>query len=158
MKAAPHYIHSNHPAPSFFGHVFYWMWEFTPKNGLPDRSWLVVSLAQYAYFLFPVALCMQFLSDDIVRVLYEADGNLTILPLVAVFGILVWRNLYIYNERKYHKIREYYLQVNPAERIRHKRRCLLFMVLTVIVILIEVWLFHVFYNRCLLYPSRLLSQ
>lgn len=101
MKTEARYIRSNRPKPSFFGRVFYWMWEFTPKKGLPDRSWMVVTLVQYVYLLFPIALCLQFLSDDTVRMLYETDGSLTIFPIMAVFAIMVWRNLLIYNKSKY---------------------------------------------------------
>lgn len=154
MKNIPSPPRNNHPKPSFFGHIFYWMWEFTPKKGLPDRSWLVVALVQYAYLLFPIALCIQFFSDDTVRMLYEADGSLTILPIMAVFVIMVWRNILIYNKRKYQDINEYYMQVSPAERIRSKRLCLLFIAITVIVIIIEVWLFNLYYDRCLMYKYK----
>lgn len=151
MKTAPHDTRSNHPIPSFFGHVFYWIWEFTPKKGLPDRSWLVVTLVQYAVFLFPITLCIPFFSDDTVRVLYEADDNLKYLPIAVVFLIMLWRNSCIYNERKYQEIKEYYLLVSAAERISRKRRCLLFLVMAVVMIAIEMWLFNLYYERCLLF-------
>lgn len=154
MKAAPRNTRSNRPEPSFFEHVFYWMWEFSPKNGLPDRNWMVVALAQSAYLLFPIALCMQFFSDDTVRALYEADGNLTILPIMGALAIIVWRNMLFYDKKKYQEIKEYYMQVSPAARIRRKRQCLLFLAITVIVILVEAWLFNLYYDRCLSYKYR----
>lgn len=157
MKTVPRYTRNNLPEPSFFGHVFYWMWECTP-HGLPDRSWMVVTIIQFAYFLLPIALCMPFLSDDIVRALCEADDNLKYLPIGAVFIIMVWRNAYIYSERKYQQIKEYYRQVSPAERIRRKRHYLLFMAITVIVIVVEVWLFNVYYDRCLSYKYKPLIE
>lgn len=142
MKTSSCNPSGNYSKPSFFEHIFYWMWELTPKKGLPDRSWLVITLAKFTYFLFPIALCIPFLSDDTLRALCEADDNLKYLPIAAVFLIMIWRNSCIYNKRKYLEIKEYYLQVSVAERIRRKRRCLLFLAMTVIVIAIEVWLFN----------------
>lgn len=147
MKTAPRYIRNKRPEPSFFGHVFYWTWRCTPKHGLPDRSWILVAIVQFAYFLFPFALCTPFFSDDTVRMLYEADDNLKYLPIATVWVIMIWRNLYIYNERKYQEVKEYYMQISPAERIRRKRQYLLFIAITVIMIVIEVWLFYVYSDR-----------
>ena len=158
MKNAPRYTRSNRPEPSFFGHLFYWTWECAPKHGLPDRSWMVVTVAQFACFLFPIALCIPFLSDDTVRTLYEADDNLKFLPIAAVFLLMVWRNLYVYNTKKYQQIIEYYIQVSPAERLRRKRQYLLFMAITVIVIVVEVWLFDACHDRCLSYRYRPLIE
>lgn len=158
MKTAPRYTRNNLPEPSFFGHVFYWTWECTPKHGLPDRSWIVVTIAQFAYFLLPIALCTPFFSDDTVRMLCEADDNLKYIPIAAVFLIMVWRNLYVYNKRKYQQIKEYYMQVSPAERIRQKRHSLLFMAITVVVIVMEVWLFNLYYERCISYQYRPLIE
>lgn len=151
MKTAPRHTRSSRPEPSFFGHVFYWTWACIPKHGLPDRSWIVVTIAQFAYFLLPIALCIPFLSDDAVRVLTEANDNLKYLPPATLFLLLGRRNSCIYHKSKYQAIKEYYRQVGPAERIRHKRLCLLFLAITVIVISMEVWLFTRYYDRCISY-------
>lgn len=158
MKTAPRYTRSNRPKPSFFGRVFYWTWECTPKHGLPDRSWIVVTVAQFAYFLLPIALCIPFLSNDTIRVLCEANDNLKYIPIATVFLIMVWRHSCIYNKREYQQIKEYYMQVSPAERIRRKRQYLLFMAITVIVIVMEVWLFNLYFDRCLSYKYKPLIE
>lgn len=158
MKTIPRYTHGNRPEPSFFGHVFYWIWECTPKHGLPDRSFIIIAIAQFAYFLLPIALCISFLSNDTVHVLREADDNLKYFPIATVYLIMVWRNSYIYNKRKYQQIKEYYMQVSPAERIRRKRQYLLFMAITVVVIVMEVWLFNVYYDRCFSYKYKPLIE
>ena len=158
MKNAPRYTRNNLPEPSFFGQVFYWTWEYTPKHGLPDRSWIVVAIAQFAYFLLPIALCTLLFSDNTVRMLCEADDNLKYLPIAIVLVVLVWRNQYIYSEKKYQQIKEYYRQVSPAERIRRKRHYLLFMAITVIVIVVEVWLFNIYSDRCFSYKYKPLIE
>lgn len=158
MKNIPHTLRSNHSKPSYFGHIFYWLWECTPRHGFPDRSWMIITVAQFAYFLLPIALCTLLFSDDTVRVLCEANDNLKYLPIATVFVIMVWRNLCIYNKRKYQQIKEYYMQVSPVERIRRKRHYLLFVTITVIVIVMEVWLFNLYYERCISYRYKPLIE
>lgn len=158
MKTSPLNTRSNHPKPSYFGHIFYWAWECTPKRGFPDRSWMIITVAQFAYFLLPIALCTLLFSDDTVRVLCEANDNLKYIPIATVFLIMVWRNSCIYNKRKYQQIKEYYMQVGPAERIRHKRHYLLFVAITLIVIVMEVWLFNLYYERCISYKYKPLIE
>ena len=88
-KASPHKRTGRPKLPGFFDHFFYWMWR-SCRHGFPDRSFVVISVVQFACLLFPVAVVLQFLDSPSVRFLYETDNRLTLFPLILPFPILLW--------------------------------------------------------------------
>ena len=98
---APHKRDNQPKPPGFFDHIFYWLWHCTPSGGMPDRSFAVISVIQFACLLFPIAVVLQFLDTPAVRFLYETDNRFTLFPLILLFPVLFWRNMRIYTEERY---------------------------------------------------------
>lgn len=147
-KASPHKRTSRSKLPGFFDHLFYWLWYYTPSGGMPDRSFAVISVVQFACLLFPVAVVLQFLDTPAVRFLYEIDDRLTLFPLILPFPVLVWRNMRIYTEERYRMMHDFYGAFHVSVRQRYRLRFLVCMVLAVLAILLEIWLFTLYHDRC----------
>lgn len=116
-KASPHKRTGRPKLPGFFDHFFYWMWR-SCRHGFPDRSFVVISVVQFACLLFPVAVVLQFLDSPSVRFLYETDNRLTLFPLILPFPILLWRNMRIYTEERYRMMHDFYGAFHVSVRQR----------------------------------------
>ena len=148
-KASPHKRTGRPKLPGFFDHFFYWMWR-SCRHGFPDRSFVVISVVQFACLLFPVAVVLQFLDSPSVRFLYETDNRLTLFPLILPFPILLWRNMRIYTEERYRMMHDFYGAFHVSVRQRYRLRFLVCTVLAVLAILLEIWLFTLYHDRCIL--------
>lgn len=146
-KASPHKRTGRPKLPRFFDHFFYWMWR-SCRHGFPDRSFVVISVVQFACLLFPVAVVLQFLDSPSVRFLYETDNRLTLFPLILPFPILLWRNMRIYTEERYRMMHDFYGAFHVSVRQRYRLRFLVCTVLAVLAILLEIWLFTLYHDRC----------
>lgn len=135
-KASPHKRTGRPKLPGFFDHFFYWMWR-SCRHGFPDRSFVVISVVQFACLLFPVAVVLQFLDSPSVRFLYETDNRLTLFPLILPFPILLWRNMRIYTEERYRMMHDFYGAFHVSVRQRYRLRFLVCTVLAVLAILLE---------------------
>ena len=127
-KASPHKRTGLPKLPGFFDHFFYWMWR-SCWHGFPDRSFVVISVVQFACLLFPVAVVLQFLDTPAVRFLYETDNRLTLFPLILPFPVLLWRNMRIYTEERYRMMttftgRSMYRCGNAIASVSLSARCL----------------------------------
>ncbi len=123
------------------------MWR-SCRHGFPDRSFVVISVVQFACLLFPVAVVLQFLDSPSVRFLYETDNRLTLFPLILPFPILLWRNMRIYTEERYRMMHDFYGAFHVSVRQRYRLRFLVCTVLAVLAILLEIWLFTLYHDRC----------
>lgn len=146
-KASPHKRTGRPKLPGFFDHFFYWTWR-SCRHGFPDRSFAVISVVQFACLLFPVAIALQFLDTPAVRFLYETDDRLTLFPLILPFPILFWRNMRIYTEERYRMMHDFYGAFHVSVRQRYRLRFLVCTVLAVLAILLEIWLFTLYHDRC----------
>jgi hypothetical protein len=88
---------------SFFENTFYLVWNRGERRNkeaiqrgekynasIPDRSFLLVAIYQYVYFMFFVSLIIQTFSNETIIKLYELDTRVTILPFFVVFTVLFW--------------------------------------------------------------------
>lgn len=146
-KASPHKRTGRPKLPGFFDHFFYWTWR-SCRHGFPDRSFAVISVVQFACLLFPVAIVLQFLDTPSVRFLYETDNRLTLFPLILPFPVLLWRNMRIYTEERYRMMHDFYGAFHVSVRQRYRLRFLVCTVLAVLAILLEIWLFTFYHDRC----------
>lgn len=146
-KASPHKRTGRPKLPGFFDHFFYWTWR-SCRHGFPDRSFAVISVVQFACLLFPVAVVLQFLDTPAVRFLYETDDRLTLFPLILTFPVLLWRNMRIYTGERYRMMHDFYGAFHVSVRQRYRLRFLVCTVLAVLAILLEIWLFTLYHDRC----------
>ena len=103
---------------------------------------------QFACLLFPVAVVLQFLDTPAVRFLYETDNRLTLFPLILPFPVLLWRNMRIYTGERYRMMHDFYGAFHVSVRQRYRLRFLVCTVLAVLAILLEIWLFTLYHDRC----------
>lgn len=146
---APHKRDNQPKAPGFLDHIFYWLWYYTPSGGMPDRSFVSISLIRLAFLFLPFAVAAQFISDDTLLHVYLLTGGhpeayLTILP----FAFFVLWDMYRYKEKKYLAVQAYYERSGGMERLRHRRRFRLCIVATILAVVLDVWLFTLYQDRC----------
>lgn len=122
----------------FLDNIFYWIWHFTLK-GFPDRAFAAISVIQYAYFIFIIAIVLQLLNDESIIWLYSRrESTLINLPLASVFLFLVYLNMKIYNKKKYISLREKYLSMDKTQVQKHKNTFFIFISTTVLIIILEI--------------------
>ena len=131
----------NNSKVSFFENIFYWTWYYTPKGGLPDRSFSVIVLSQYANFMFCVSLVLTVLNNDTIIVLYKMDQRLTILPLAVVFIALYLVNMKIYDKKKYHTLKSQYDYISKEQIKKNKRTFFIYIIISIITAIAAVKLF-----------------
>lgn len=147
---APHKRDNQPKAPGFFDHIFYWLWHYTPSGGMPDRSFVIISLIRLVFLFLPFAVAAQFISDDTLLHVYLLTGGhpeayLTILP----FAIFVLWDMCRYKEKKYLAVQAYYECSGGMERLRHRRRFRLCIAATILTVVLDVWLFTLYQDRCI---------
>jgi hypothetical protein len=125
---------------SFFDNIFYWLWHYTPERGLPDRSFGIISISQFACFMFCISLILNMLNDKMIVVLYEIDTKITIIPLVFVFIfiLLFFVNMKIYNEQKYLILKELYVQMNRKQKSKYKKTFFIYFIVIILVAVIAI--------------------
>lgn len=130
----------------FFDNIFYWLWHFTLK-GLPDRVFVVISVLQYAYFIFIIAIVLQFLNDEIIIWLYQRrESTIINLPIISVFLLLFCLNMKIYTKKEYMILKEKYLSMDMVRVRKYKKTFFIFMFMTVAIVIIEIKLLTVYYG------------
>ena len=135
---APHKRDNQPKAPGFLDHIFYWLWYYTPSGGMPDRSFVSISLIRLVFLFLPFAVAAQFISDDTLLHVYlltegHPEAYLTILP----FAFFVLWDMYRFKE------------MIGMERLRHRRRFRLCIAATILAVVLDVWLFTLYQDRCI---------
>ena len=147
---APHKRDNQPKAPGFLDHLFYWLWYYTPSGGMPDRSFVSISLIRLVFLFLPFAVAAQFISDDTLLHVYlltegHPEAYLTILP----FAFFVLWDMYRYKEKTYLAVQAYYERSGGMERLRHRRRFRLGIAATILAVGLDVWLFTLYQDRCI---------
>ena len=145
---APHKRDNQPKAPGFLDHIFYWLWYYTPSGGMPDRSFVSIYLIRLVFLFLPFAA--QFISDDTLLHVYlltegHPEAYLTILP----FAFFVLWDMYRYKEKTYLAVQAYYERSGGMERLRHRRRFRLCIAATILAVVLDVWLFTLYQDRCI---------
>jgi len=141
---------------SFFENIFYWLWNWGERRNeqalkegssyrvaLPERSFAMISLYQYIYFMFFVSLILHTLNDETIVKLYEIE-HITIIPLVIVFPILILFNAIIFNEKKYKMLKEKYAGMSEEEKRTRKKTSVIFAIVSLLtgIATIKLWLLY----------------
>ena len=142
---APHKRDNQPKAPGFLDHIYY-----TPSGGMPDRSFVSISLIRLVFLFLPFAVAAQFISDDTLLHVYlltegHPEAYLTILP----FAFFVLWDMYRYKEKTYLAVQAYYERSGGMERLRHRRRFRLCIAATILAVVLDVWLFTLYQDRCI---------
>jgi len=142
---------------SFFENIFYWPYNWgeirneqalkrdsSLRVALPERSFALISLYQYIYFMFFISLILHTLNDETIVKLYEIDEHLTIVPLVAVYLILLFLNAIIFNEKKYNMLKEKYAGMSKEEKQTRKKTSVIFAIVSLLIgiVTIKLWLLY----------------
>lgn len=151
MKTTSPHKRDNPPkSPKFFDHIFYWLWHYTPSGGMPHRSFLIISIIRLAFLFLPFAVAAQFISDDtLLHVYLLTEGHPEAYLVMFPFAFFVLWDMCRYKEKKYLAVQAYYERSGGMERLRHRRRFLLCIAATILVIALDVWLFTLYQDRCI---------
>lgn len=149
MKTSTPHKRSNLPEnPKFFDHIFYWAWHYTPSGGMPHRSFIAVTFVRLAFWLLPFAVASQFVGDDIFLHVYTlAEGHPAGLLTVLSFACFFWWDICCYKEKKYLSVQDYYDRKGNMERLRHRRRFFIYMALTLLAAVLDLWLYSLCEER-----------
>ena len=132
---------------SFFNNIFYWHWHTTPKSGIPERSWLIISVFQYFYFLFFVSLVLSTLNDDMRILLYETDKRITIGTIMIIYVIMLEIHVKMYNEKRYLRLKNIYAQISEIRRKEYKRTFIIYVIVSILVAIVTVKLLMMYFDN-----------
>ena len=125
---------------SFFDNIYYWIRTSTPKKGLSERSFFILFVSQFAYFMFFIALILNILNDKTVIALYNMEK--TIVVWVGYFLLFIATvQCVIYNKKKYLVLKDTYARMSDSERQETKKifQIYIFVSLLTGIVSVKLW-------------------
>ena len=131
---------------SFFDNIYYWIRSSAPKRGLPERSFFILFVSKFAYFIFFVALILHTLNDETVITLYKMEKTIVVCVVYFLLFIATVQCI-VYNKTKYLVLKDKYARMSDAERQERKKIFKIYIFVSILTGIVSVILWSLYIDR-----------
>ena len=146
---------------SLFENTLYWTWNWGERRNrqamkeggkyrvaLPERSFINITIFQFAYFMFFVSLVLHTFSNETIIMLYEIGGRFTITPFGFIFAFMfLIHSECIYTEKKYNALKAKYAQMTDAQKQEAKKTNRIFCLVSILTATATVILWSLYADK-----------